>query len=225
MASPPKHLMPSAIGRDPFPHEVVVEHQRERVIEAAIEVFAKRGYRGATVGNLVSTAKVGINSFYSIFQGKEDCFLAVHDQIAAEAREWMVAAMPAGAEWPQQATAVLGALLELIEQKPLAARIALVEVHTAGPAARSQHERCLDEVTVLLRGGREHSAVSDELPETLEYATVGGLAWLLQQRIASGEAAGITKLLPEVLEIVVEPYLGEAATAELIGRAVKSPGS
>lgn len=210
--------MPSSIGQEPFPREVVVEHQRDRVVKAAVEVFAKRGYRGATVGNLVSGAKVGVNSFYSLFDGKEDCFLAVYDQIVAESRERMVAALPAGAAWPQRVTAVLRALLELIEERPLAARVALVEVHTAGPAGRALHERDLDEIAALLRSGREHSPVPDELPATLEYATVAGLAWFLQQRITIGEATEITKLLPEVLEIVVEPYLGEAATAELIER-------
>lgn len=210
--------MPSAIGREPFPREVVVEHQRERVIEAAIDVFAKRGYRGATVGNLVSAAKVGVNSFYSLFEGKDDCFLAVYDQIVAESREQMAAAVPAAAGWPERVTAILRSLLELIERKPLVARIVLVEVHTAGPAARARHARDLDEVAALLRSGRAQSPVPDELPDSLEYATVGGLAWLLQQRIAAGEAAEIGKLLPEVLEIVVEPYLGAAATAGLIER-------
>jgi AcrR family transcriptional regulator len=218
MASLPEHLMPRAIGREPFPREVVVEHQRERVLEAAIEVFAKRGYRGATVGNLVSAAKVGVNSFYALFDGKEDCFLAVYDQVVGESRERMGAAAPAGADWPRQTTAVLRALLELIEERPLAARVALVEVHTAGPTARARHDRDLDAVASLLRNGREHSSVAGELPATLEYSTVGGLAWLLQQRIASGEAAGITRLLPEVLEIAVEPYLGAAASAALIER-------
>lgn len=210
--------MPSAIGREPFPREVVVEHQRDRVIKAAVEVFAKRGYRGATVGNLVSGARVGVNSFYSLFDGKEDCFLAVYDQIVGESRERMAAAVPAGATWPERVTTILRAFLELIEEQPLAARVALVEIHTAGPAARAHHERDLDEIAALLRSGREHSPVPNELPGTLEYATVGGLAWFLQQRITIGEATEITKLLPEVLEIVVEPYLGEAATAELIER-------
>jgi AcrR family transcriptional regulator len=211
--------MPSRIGRDPFPRKVVAEHQRERVVNAAIEVFAKRGYRGATVGNLVSGAKVGVNSFYSLFEGKDDCFLAVYDQIVAESRTRLAAAVPAAAPWPRQITALLRALLEQIEEEPFAARIALVEVHTAGATARAHHERDLDGMAKLLRSGREYSPVPDELPATLEFATVAGLAWLLQQRIASGEAAGITKLLPEVLEIVVEPYLGETATAELIDQA------
>ncbi len=208
--------MPSPIGREPFPRQVVAEHQRERIVDAAIEVFAKRGYRGATVSNLVSGAKVGVNSFYALFEGKEDCFLAVYDQIVAESREWMVTATPVGAAWSQQITAALRAMLELIEERPLAARLALVEVHTAGAGARAHHQRDLDEVAALLRSGREQSPVPEELPATLEYAIVGGLAWLLQQRIAAGEAAGISKLLPEVLEIVVEPYLGETATAGLI---------
>jgi len=211
--------MPSAIGQEPFPREVVVEHQRDRVIKAAIEVFAKRGYGGATVGNLVSGAKVGVNSFYSLFDGKEDCFLAAYDQIVTESHERAVTAIRVEDDWARRVTTVLRILLEQIEEMPLAARVVLVEVHAAGPAARARHERDLDRVAALLRSAREHSAFPDELPDTLEYATVGGLTWFLQQRISSGEAAGIAKLLPEVLEIVVAPYLGEAATAELIDRA------
>jgi AcrR family transcriptional regulator len=218
MASPPEHLTPSPIGQEPFPREVVVEHQRDRVLQAAIEVFAKRGYRGATVGTLVSAARVGVNSFYSLFEGKEDCFLAVYDKVVAESRQRMAAAANLEPSWPQQAATALRTLLELIEEKPLAARVALIEVHSAGPLARARHERDLDTVADLLRAGREHSSVATELPGTLEYATVGGLAWLLQQRIAGGEAAEISRLLPEVLEIVVEPYLGATATAALIER-------
>ncbi len=211
--------MPSPIGREPFPPQVVAEHQRDRVIDAAIEVFAKRGYRGTTVGHLVSGAKVGVNSFYALFDGKEECFLAVYDRIVVESRERMAAAVPAATPWSEQVTAVLRALLKLIEEKPLAARIALIEVHTVGPTAWARHERDLDELAKLLRDGRGHSSVREELPDTLEVATVGGLAWLLQQRIAIGEAADIGQLLPEVLEIVLEPYLGERATAELIEQA------
>ena len=189
MTSPPEHLMPSAIGQEPFPREVVAEHQRERVIKAATDVFAKRGYRGATVGTLVSAAKVGVNSFYSLFEGKEECFLAVYDQVATDSYGRVAAAVPGGAEWSQQVVAALRALLELIEEQPLAARVAFVEIHTAGSAARALHERDLDRVAALLRGGRAQSPITDELPDTLEYAIAGGLAWLLQQRIVMGEAA------------------------------------
>lgn len=214
MPSLPEHLMPSPIGRERLPREVMEEHQRARVLDAATEVFAKRGYQGTTVDHIVSAASIGVGSFYSLFEGKQDCFLAAYDRIVAEGRERILEALPADAPWPQRVLTCLRTLLELIEERPLAARVALVEVQTAGPEALTRHQAVSDEVSKLLQEGRHHSEVGP-LPATLEYATSGGLAWFLQQRIAAGETAKATALLPEVLEIVLEPYLGEKATAEL----------
>ncbi len=208
--------MPTPVGRAQLPREVLAEHQREHVLAAAVEVFAKRGYQGTTVDHIVSAARIGVGSFYLLFDGKEDCFLATYDRIVAEARERMAVALPADAPWPRRLVACLRVLLAMIEAEPLSARIALVEVQTAGAEALLRHQRNLDEAARLLGGGREHSPVSNELPASLEFATIGGFAWFLQQRIALGETADATKLLPEALEIVAEPYLGEAETAKLL---------
>lgn len=211
--------MPSAVKGERISREVLAEHQRDRILGAAVEVFAKRGYQGTTVDHLVAASHIGVGSFYERFANKEDCFLAVYERVVAAGRERLAAAVPAARPWPEQLAAVLAELLAIVEEEPFAARIALVEVQTAGARALAQHDRNLDEAAVLLRQGREHSAVPEELPATLEFATVGGLTWFLQQRIAAGETTGATRLLPEVLEIVAEPYLGESATAELAARA------
>jgi AcrR family transcriptional regulator len=218
MASLPEHLMPTAVGRDQLPREVVAEHQRARVLVAATEVFAKRGYQATTVDHIVSAASIGVGSFYSHFDGKQACFLAAYDQIVAAGRRRVAEATPPRATWPEKLGICLRVLLELIEEEPFAARIALVEVQTAGAEALERHERNLDEAAKQLRLGREHSEVAGELPEALEFATIGGLTWFLQQRVAVGETANATALLPELLEIVAEPYLGERATAELAAR-------
>ena len=219
MVSLPEHLMPTPVGRDRLPREVLAEYQRERILNAAVEVFAKRGYHGTTVDHLVAAARIGVGSFYEQFGNKEDCFLAVYDRIVAVSRERISAALPPQGSWGERLVAALAALLAAIEAEPFSARIALVEVQTAGAEVLSHHERNLDEAAELLRGGREHSPLPGELPSTLEFATVGGLTWFLQQRIAMGETGDLAKLLPEVLEIVAEPYLGEAATAELLTSA------
>ncbi|HEX5712533.1 MAG TPA: TetR/AcrR family transcriptional regulator [Solirubrobacterales bacterium] len=211
--------MPAPVGKQRLPREVLAEHQRDRVLSAAIEVFAKRGYQGTTVDHIVHAAHIGVGSFYSLFDGKEDCFLAAYDRIVAAGREQILAALPAADAWPQRLVAAMRTLLALIESEPFAARVALVEVQTAGSTALSHHERNLDEAAEVLRGGRRHSPVPDELPATLEFATVGGLTWFLQQRISLGETGEVGKLLPEVLEIVIEPYLGEEATAALLAPA------
>jgi AcrR family transcriptional regulator len=217
MDSLPEHLLPVPVGRERLPKEVMQEHQRARVLDAAIEVFAKRGYQGTTVDHIVSAGKIGVGSFYALFGGKQECFLAAYRRIVAEGRLRIEEAIPADAAWPDRLLVGLRLLLETIEEQPLAARVALVEVQTAGTDALAEHARTLDEAASLLRAGREASPFGDELPATLEFATVGGLSWFLQQRIAAGQMDA-SALLPEVLEIVVEPYLGEQATAELTAR-------
>jgi AcrR family transcriptional regulator len=216
MASLPEHLQPLPAGRQPLPREVMEAHQRERVLDAAVGVFAKRGYQATTVDHIVAAARIGVGSFYSLFDGKEDCFLQAFDRIVADGREEIVAALPADASWPEQVVAVLRALLELISSRHLQARLALVEVQTAGPAAMARYEATLDSIVPHLARGRELSPIAEELPATLETATIGGLLWLLQQRILTAEFEPSEQLLCELVEIVAGPYLGEAETNKLL---------
>lgn len=218
VASLPEHLMAAPAGRRPLPDEVIASHLRERVLDAATEVFAKRGYQSTTVDHIVAVAKIGVGRFYELFDNKEDCLLRAYDRVVASARQQIVAALPAAAPWPEQACAALGALLEFLSSHHLQARLVLVETQTAGPAALAHHEATLDAVVPLLRRGRELSPGSDELPATLEVATLGGLLWLLQQRILKAEFEATADLLRELVEIVVGPYLGEAETQRLLTR-------
>jgi AcrR family transcriptional regulator len=207
------------VGRQPLPREVVEAHQRERVLGIAIGVFAKRGYRGTNVSHIVAAAKIGSPSFVSLFEDKEGCFLQAYDRIIVEARERIEAAVDREEPWPERLRDAMQMLLELIEEQPLPARLVLVEAQAAGPAALDRYEVNLQVMATLLRQGRRHSAFADELPEPLEFGIVGGLFWFLQQRIAAGEATSATSLLPEVMEIAAEPYLGREATRELIDAA------
>ncbi len=215
MVSLPEHLQAKPAGRHRLSPEVRAEHQRERILDAAIGVFAERGYQGTTIDNIVAAAKVGVGSFYELFDNKPDCFVQAYERIVVDARERIAAAVPAGGGWPEQACAALRALLELVEAEPQRARVALVEVQTAGRVALTRHEETLDSIVPLLARGREASPVGEELPSHLEEAIVGGLAWLLQQRLVLGEFEGAEAHLPDVLEIAVEPYAGKAVTAGL----------
>jgi AcrR family transcriptional regulator len=224
MASLPEYLQPVPAGRKKLPREVVEEHQRERVLAAATEVFAKRGYPGTTVDHIVAAAKVGVGSFYALFDGKEDCFLRAYERIVAATWTRIAAAAPSDAPWDQQTCAALRALLEAIEADPLGARVALVEVQTAGPTALDRYEKTIDAVIPLLKRGREESPVADELPPRLEEAILGGFAWFLQQRIVVGEFENAEAHLPDALEIVVEPYLGKQAARTLLGSGSSPAG-
>jgi AcrR family transcriptional regulator len=201
------------------------EHQRDHIVDAAIEIFAKRGYQGTTIDHIVAGARVGVGSFYALLDGKEDCFLRAYDRIVSAASEQIAAALPPDAPWPQRVCAAVRTSLELIAAEPLQARIVLVEVQTAGPVALARYQATLDELIALLRHGRELSPHAGELPSTLEEANVSGIAWLLHQQVVMGEVDGIEQLLPDLLGILLEPYLGEAEVRELISAAEPAPVS
>jgi AcrR family transcriptional regulator len=216
MAALPEHLASVPVGRERLSREVMVEHQRDRVLAAAIGVFAKRGYPATTVDHIVAAAKVGVGNFYSLFDGKPDCFLAAFERIVAEGREQIEAQIPPDAEQPEKVAVALRALLELLGAEPLRARVALVEAQTAGPEALARYQACLDAIVPELRRCRAASQIADELPETLEVATLGGVVWFLQQRIVLGELGDAPGLLPDLAEIVLEPYLGREQTERLL---------
>jgi AcrR family transcriptional regulator len=56
------------------------ERTRERVVAAAAQVFARRGYHRATMDEIASEAGYTIGAIYSNFAGKEELFLALADR-------------------------------------------------------------------------------------------------------------------------------------------------
>jgi AcrR family transcriptional regulator len=216
MVSLPEHLAKGPVGHERLPRDVIEEQQRTRILDAATQIFAKRGYQSTTVDHIVSGAKIGVGTFYSLFSGKEDCFLQAYERNLAIGREEVAERVSADAEWPHLACSVLLAVLELIAAEPLRARLILVEAQTAGNAALDRYEGTIDELVPVLRRGREHSPFADELPETLEVAILGGLLWFLQQRVVLGELDGLEQRLPEVASIVLEPYLSKEGTDRLV---------
>jgi AcrR family transcriptional regulator len=61
---------------------------RERLLQAARGVFARRGFHGASVEEIASEAGFSTGALYSNFEGKEDLFLVLMDrEIEAHARE------------------------------------------------------------------------------------------------------------------------------------------
>lgn len=206
MASLPEHLQAAPVGRERLPREELERQRRDRVLDASAAVFAGRGYRASTVDDLVAAARIGVGSFYSLFAGREDCFLALFDRTVEEARRAVAAAVSDDAPWPERCRAALRAVLELAAAEPDRARVVLVEAETAGPAAEARRARLLGEVAAALSGAREIERPDGPLPARFESATAAGLAWLLHRRLASGDPVRVEELLPEVTRIVLEAY-------------------
>jgi AcrR family transcriptional regulator len=197
-------------GAAPITRDAVAADQNQRILRAAGELFAKRGYHGTTVELIIKRAHVGYATFYKNFETKEECFLALFDAAAATAEQRMRAAAEATAgTWPETVAAALRALFELIVEEPAISRACLVESLTGGPKAVARYEAALRSFAPILKPGRKLNPRGDDLPDTLEDTIAGGVIWIAYQRLIVGEADRLKGLLPETIEFALSPYLGE----------------
>lgn len=215
MAGLPRDFLTVPTGRHGLPADIVAAHQRERLLAATIELVAKRGFRGTSIDHIVKTARVGYVAFYELFESKEDCFIACFDRIVAEAREQIAAAVSGEAPWSEQICGGLKKLLELIAAEPARARLALVEMQAAGRRSFAMYEELVYSVIPKLREGRAFRPDAAALSETLEEAVIGGVAWIIHQRLVKGEADEIEGLIGEAIHIALAPYLGESEAQRL----------
>jgi AcrR family transcriptional regulator len=200
-----------APGRHQLSREFIAQHQQARIVAALAEEIGIKGYRAVTVADIVRRAGIARNTFYDNFASKEDCFLAAQDFALEEALRRVVEAADEVETWPARVDAGLAALLEYIAGEPALARACIVEALSAGPAAVARYEESLQAFVPLFRVGRKISPHGRQLPDTLEETIIGGVFWILYQRIILGEAERIERLRPELVEFALTPYIGADA--------------
>jgi AcrR family transcriptional regulator len=196
-------------------HEVVVHHQRQRILAAVVELVAEQGYRVTTVAAIIKRARVAKVKFYGLFDSKQDAFLAALDDGLDEAAGRVAAATDAaGDSFAGRVDAGIGALLVFCAERPALARAAILEAPKLGLAAGDRRATALAAFSPLLAGAREAGG-GEGLPDGLEQATLDGLYWLLYDALLTGKPKRVEKLRPALVEFALLPFLGpvEAARA------------
>jgi AcrR family transcriptional regulator len=99
---------------------------RERLVAAAHELFAERGYGDVGTEEVVRRAEVTRGALYHHFRDKRDLFRAVHEEIEAQLVE-RIAGQIAGIEDPEQLMRVgIRGFLDAVAE-PAVMRIALTD--------------------------------------------------------------------------------------------------
>jgi AcrR family transcriptional regulator len=202
--------------RPELPREFVAVHKRRRMVDAIAELTAEQGYEATKIADIVRRAGVARKTLYDNFEGKEDLFLAAFDVSAAEARTAVEEACEAtDGAWPERIESGLAAFLRYVGERPAAARLCMVEALSATPTASARYDDAIRGFVELLKSS---APTGTDLPETIEEALVGGVAWILHQQIRRGEATSATELLPELSEFLLSPYRGVAKETVVTAR-------
>lgn len=168
-----------------------------------------------TVADIVKRAGIARNTFYENFGSKEDCFLAAQEYAMSTALERVVDAAGEIDDWPHRVRAGLAAFLAYVEEEPALSRTCMVEALSAGTASVRYYEESQQAFVSLFKLGRDVSPHGGELPETLEEALIGGVFWIIYQRLTGTGSSKIGDLLPELTEFILRPYLGAGEASEV----------
>src|SRR5215218_8533910 len=127
-------VAPKRPGRPPG--QGVADATRERILEAAAEVFADKGYYGAAVDDIVRASNTSKGSFYFHFPNKRGIFTALLDHLTArlvQRVQWSIAGQAAD-DPVARLDAALRAVIGAFSQRQRLARLLLVEAAGLGHA-------------------------------------------------------------------------------------------
>jgi AcrR family transcriptional regulator len=199
-------------GRHGLPRQFVAENQRERLLNGVVEAVAEHGYNETTIARIAEAAKISRRTFYEHFEGKEECFLAAYEMIDAHVRTAVLAAGEEAEPWPERVRARLAALLEVLARDAAVARFYLLEPLVAGGEVAARYR---DAMQLLAEAIRPQAGLADTDVEVRDQVLMGGVTTLISRRLKVGAGARLSELLPDLIELVLTPYLGREEARRL----------
>jgi AcrR family transcriptional regulator/DNA-binding MarR family transcriptional regulator len=205
-----------------------------------VRVVAEGGLSSVTVAGIVSRAGVSRRTFYELFSGCEDCFLAVfEDAIARAGRVVTKAAGTAPSGWREQVRAGLTGLLVFFDDEPLTGSLLVVDALGAGPRVLERRARVLETLAGIVDRGRSEAGggrrSSSQPPPLTAEGVVGAVLSVIHARMLEGRASDrsangsspsrsrgapipLISLLNPLMGMIVLPYLGRAAAQKELSR-------
>jgi AcrR family transcriptional regulator len=124
------------------------EPGREKVLEAALELFGERGYHATSIAEIGERADIAKSVLYHYFESKAALYEAIVEAQTGELLERVAAAVPSDPRAPRVRPGV-DAYLRFLAERPAAWRL-LVRDPPADPALIDVHERLARQRTAAL---------------------------------------------------------------------------
>jgi AcrR family transcriptional regulator len=180
-----------------------------------IETIALRGYDRTTISRVLSVAGLEEAVFSEHFHDKHDCFWQAIDELIWRGERTALEQFELDAPWGELVRMGLERLLGALADDPDAARVLLVEILGAGPAACERQRSASALFTSLIERGRSGSPNADQLPKQTSEAIVGGIASILHRRALEGRVAELPSLAPDLAYFALLPYLDHERALEI----------
>lgn len=202
---------------------------RDRIVEAALTVFAQRGFDGATTREIAKEAGVSSALIHHHFKDKDGLWRLVGERISAEFVETIKSSMDPGLRGSAEgARQMVAAYLSYWRAHPRALRFQLWRVLGAPADEREERSRQLNQLFVPeIQAAQDAGHVRRDMPAGLLMVTMGGLIqYFLHSDVETQHALAVTGAAPMTDAQVLDYVWGLVATpasAPAAAAAAKKP--
>ena len=188
---------------------------RDRILQAALQVFAEKGYHRAVVDDIVRASQTSKGAVYHHFPNKEALFLALVDEFSARLAEAVAAAIEGSHGALGKVEAALAAGLRTFARHRELARILLLESVSLGPAYEAKRAEVHGRFAALIQAHLDEAVAEGSIP-SLD-TRVATLAWLgaanevVIQWLHSGEPDLLTRAVPALTPMLLRSIGAKAA--------------
>jgi AcrR family transcriptional regulator len=149
---------------------------RDKILGAALHVFAEKGYHRAAVDDIVRASRTSKGAVYHHFPNKEALFLALVDELAARLATSLTTAIESSHGALAKVGAALGAGLATFAEHRELARILLLESVSLGQAYEAKRAEVHGRFATLIQAYLDQAVAEGSIP-ALD-TRVATLAWL-----------------------------------------------
>jgi AcrR family transcriptional regulator len=126
--------------------------QRRRLVRAAIEEFATRGYHHTSVEDIVRSARTSRTAFYTFFDNREDAMYGALQTCLRSLLDTVRTKLERPAPGQKMTEVGVRAYIDFLVADPAAARVILLEGVGTSPEVNALRSRIRRELAELIRG-------------------------------------------------------------------------
>lgn len=183
---------------------------RQKVRDAAVPLFARKGVKATTVKDIARAAGVSEGALYRHWASKED--LAA-DLFAAEYTALSQALREAAGEGPapDRLRRVVGWAFQLAEAGPDRARFLLLAQHDGLPLVPDGQETPVDVVCAIVGDGIAEGSLRATDREVLAHMVIGAIVMNVQSQVYGRQKAPLGTLAATVADALLNGMVGKGA--------------
>ncbi len=202
--------------------------RQQRILRAAADVIARRGFRDAAVDEIAREAQTSKGGVYFHFPGKQAILLALLDHTAGLLRDKVEAAVASQDDPVAKAEAALHELLRVMAKHRSLARVFALEATAGGPKVQDKVIQIEDEFSDLIRAQLD-LAVAQGAIEPID-TVIAAQVWIgalntVILRWASGRDRTSLESKYESLRVLLLRSIGAPLSPTHLSAVAASPGA